>query len=172
MKQTWAWFRSVTQYDPIISPYDLLLLMIASGYVHDHMIINDSMIKIQELFTCFLVFILFENGYEFWQSPSPFGCNLLPRSDRHGRFLLAREALLSQGFPVEQSLSHDRPCCSFALGSESSRTAQIGQAGNAMNCMVCAMVLLFAMTQTRKSEIGIMSGSFESMLSKFSIGLM
>ena len=82
MKQTWAWFRSVTQYDPIISPYDLLLLMIASGYVHDHMIINDSMIKIQELFTCFLVFILFENGYEFWQSPSPFGCNLLPRSDR------------------------------------------------------------------------------------------
>ena len=74
-----------------------------------------------------------------------------PRSDRHSRWICAREALLLQGIPTYPSLSFGRPLCSFAKpGSrivDTGRTATIGQAGNAMHSQCVAMALLYAATQ-------------------------
>lgn len=96
----------------------------------------------------------------------------MPRSDFHGRWLLAREALLAQGFPVSADLTANVPCCSFAVPGRDdtmSRTAQIGQAGNAMNAMVCAVSLLFAISQVEAAPppriVSSLFGAFAQQLS-------
>ena len=74
-------------------------------------------------------------------------CVAYPRSDAHGRWLLASEALLAQSFPVKTDLSQGVAMCSFAVPDRKlpeSRTARIGQAGNSMHCMNCAVAILFA----------------------------
>ena len=88
--------------------------------------------------------------------------------------MAAREALLSQGFPIDPALSFGQPCCSFATSpvsidddSDFSRGAQIGQAGNAMNCMVAAILMLYGITQVKQKELGVMSSSFEAFVKKF-----
>jgi site-specific DNA-cytosine methylase len=79
--------------------------------------------------------------------------NPLPvRSDFHHRWLMAREALLVQGFPISTELSLGQPVCSFAMPGRDSiyvtgRTATIGQAGNAMHTEVCGVILGYAITQ-------------------------
>ena len=80
--------------------------------------------------------------------------------------------MLSQGFPIDKSLSFGKVCCSFAVshsdcGDAFSRGSQIGQAGNAMNCMVAAMVILYGITQVKQRDLAVMSSTFESFVKKF-----
>ena len=82
------------------------------------------------------------------------------RSDFHGRWLTAGEALVAQAFPINASMSFGIPCCSFAeWESNSSRTCRIGQAGNAMHCMICGIALLYAINEVPLSNTRSVAGS-------------
>ena len=75
----------------------------------------------------------------------------LQRSDRHSRWICAREALLLQGIPIYKSLSYGKVLCSFAKDDSrilyTGRTATIGQAGNAMHSQCASIALLYCLTQ-------------------------
>ena len=89
------------------------------------------------------------------------------RSGKHGRWLLAREALLAQGFPVYTALSSGIPLCSFAnsVRPTTGRTAQIGQAGNAMHAECCGIALGFALTQVKFTNSAFQSPAMSALAS-------
>ena len=82
---------------------------------------------------------------------SLYAVTCLPRSDRHSRWISAREALLLQGIPIYKSLSFGKVLCSFAKDDSrityTGRTATIGQAGNAMHSQCASIVLMYCLTQ-------------------------
>lgn len=84
-------------------------------------------------------------------------------SQRHQRWLAARELPTLQGFPVLSTFSYNKVCCSFASRSRRvaghddhgtpatqdwpSRSQICRMAGNTMHCNVVGVVMLFAWTQ-------------------------
>ena len=62
--------------------------------------------------------------------------SLALRAEPYGRWLLAREALMCQGFPIDKSMSSGVMACSFAveagLAPARSRSAQIQQVGQGL----------------------------------------
>ena len=93
------------------------------------------------------------------------------RSDRHCRWLTARETLLCQGFPILNVFSGGVSVCSFALDgfdddtysednswlsdtirATSDRTAHAGQAGNAMHCEAVGICLAYVIICGSRKE--------------------
>jgi len=84
-------------------------------------------------------------------------------SQRHERWLSARELLTLQGFPVLRTFSYDKVCCSFAGRSKRtgdcsdrsdqtlpdwpSRSQICRMAGNTMHCNVVGVVMMYVWTQ-------------------------
>lgn len=79
-------------------------------------------------------------------------CGSALRSDRHMRWICAREALLLQGIPIFATLSSGVEVTGFASCKSSirdtGRTATIGQAGNAMHSQCIAIALMYVVTQS------------------------
>ena len=100
------------------------------------------------------------------------------RSDFHGRFLLAKEALMAQGMPVYADvLTQGVSMCSFSQPENIrehipfARSSHVGQAGNGMHSMTAGLCLLYAVTQvTQRGPDGmspVMADLAHSLMSEF-----
>eukprot|EP00439_Symbiodinium_sp_Y106_P019951 s1554_g2.t1 len=99
-------------------------------------------------------------------------------SDFHGRFLLAKEALMAQGMPVYADvLTQGVSMCSFSQPENIrehipfARSSHVGQAGNGMHSMTAGLCLLYAVTQvTQRGPDGmspVMADLAHSLMSEF-----